>query len=112
MLFYGILHFEHVDGYDFKPSQAFIDKIKADAEKQTASQISLKPIGVYSTVAVLYSGLQKFSNPTGEYSKHIIDCSQGFLCVAKDVIGTVSNKYFQILTREYPRITLDYYETK
>ena len=112
-MFQGILDFEHVDGYDFKPNQAFIDKIKADAEKQTASEINLKPIGFYSTVAVLHknSGLQ-ITNPTGEYSKHIIDCSQGFVCVAKDVIGTVSNKYFQILTREYPGITLDYYETK
>ena len=86
-----LLRFEHVDGVDFKPKQAIIDAIKADS----TSEITFKPIEFYSTVAVILmykrSGIQNFPNPTGEYSKHIIDCSQGFMCVAKDLIEIVSN---------------------
>ena len=91
-----ILRFEHVDGFDFKPKQAIIDTIKADS----TSEITFKPIKFYSTVAVILmyksSGLQNFPNPTGEYSKHIIDCSQGFMCVVKDLYGIVSNNPLQI----------------
>ena len=86
-----VVGFEHVDGFDFKPKQAIIDTIKADS----TSEITFEPIEFYSTVAVILmyknSGLQNFPNPTGEYSKHIIDCSQGFMCVAKNLIGIVSN---------------------
>ena len=102
MIFFNkLLDFEHVDGYDFKPKQAITDAIKAETEKRSESEIMFKPMANYSTVAILYesSYRQKFSNPTGEYSKWIIDCTQECAvckhkCVAKDVIGIVSNNHF------------------
>jgi len=105
LIFYNkLLRFEHVDGYDFKPKQATIDAIKAESEKQSESEIMFNPRAYYPTFAVLTIELyksyrQKFSNPTGKYSKHIIDCSQrcevcNHKCVARDIIGIVSNNHF------------------
>ena len=94
------VNFEHVDGLDFAPDQRIIDTIIADSKQQSASEIIIGPIDSYPTFAVLLtykrSDIQDFSNPTGKFSKHIIDCSQEFICIAKDVVGIVLNDHLEI----------------
>ena len=93
-------NFEHVDGLDFSPDQRIIDTIIADSKQQSASEIIIGPIDSYPTFAVLLtykrSDIQDFSNPTGKFSKHIIDCSQGLICLAKNVAGIVLNDHLGI----------------
>ena len=92
-----MLNFEHVDGLDFAPDQRIIDTIIADSKQQSASEIIIKPQDNYRTFAVLLTYKRSdFSNPTGKFSKHIIDCSQEFICIAKNVFGIVLNDHIEM----------------
>ena len=94
-------NFEHVDGLDFAPDQRIIDTIIADSKQESASEIIIKPQDYNPTFRVLFtykgSDPQDFANPTGKFSKHIIDCSQDFVCLAKNVAGIVLNDHLEIL---------------
>ena len=94
-------NFEHVDGLDFAPDQRIIDTIIADSKQESASEIIIKPQDYNPTFRVLFtykgSDPQDFANPTGKFSKHIIDCSQGLICLAKNVAGIVLNDHLEIL---------------
>ena len=91
MLFWNpFTNFEHVDGLDFAPDQRIIDTMIADSKQQD----------YYRTFAVLLTYKRSdFSNPTGKFSKHIIDCSQGFICLAKNAFGIVLNDHLEISMR-------------